>query len=103
MTIQPECSAFDLRNSTPATAPSPSRTRIKVPTNSAIYGFTWYSFLEWAVRRHTVRRSKVPLLLGYPVRDVKRRSYKFFPALPFSKGSYRGGAPASSRIQSFDR
>src|SRR5215207_1464405 len=52
MTIQPECSPFELRNSTLATTPSPSRIRIRVPMNSPKYACTSFSFLERSPRRN---------------------------------------------------
>src|SRR5215213_4168619 len=92
MTIQPECSAFDLRSSTPATTPSPRSMRIKVPTNSAMYGCTWYSFLKWAARRRTVWRRKAPLLLAYRVGGVECLFHNIPPPHTLAGILQRGGS-----------
>src|SRR5918994_2788788 len=63
ITIQPEFSALEFLNSTPATTPSPRMIRIMVPINSPIYACIDHSPLERPSGRHVARRTQVGLHL----------------------------------------
>src|SRR5215210_915869 len=84
MTTQPAFSALEFVSRTPATTPSPSSMRIKVPTNSAINMSTSYSFLERSARGHVARRFQVTfhVLVELEERDGEARHLQRGHVLP---------------------
>src|SRR5271165_6743491 len=65
MTIQPEFSAFDFFNNTPATTPSPIRINTSVPMNSPNQGESIYlSSVEFI--RHPISHSFPESAIGSP-------------------------------------